>query len=337
MPIQYESILDEASAVRSSAGLFDVSHMGRVHVEGPAAGSFLNCILSIDVPRLRLGRGSYNVICDQQGGIIDDCIVYRRSEDRFLVIPNASNTAAVLEWFDRWVPGQEPVRIENITASYVMIALQGPLAVSILARLTSADLSAIRPFAAVEAQVLGIDTLIARTGYTGEDGFELILPSEHGADVWDALVGKGAVPCGLGARDVLRLEAGLLLHGNDIDTTTNPYEAGLDRFVVPDREGYVAGEALRQIRDQGVARRLVGFRMLERGIPRHGYTINNERRQIGIVTSGGHSRTLDRNIGMGYVPTGNSGVGTRFQVDIRGRPTEAEVTSLPFYSRKKVT
>ena len=335
MPIQYASILGEARAVRSKAGIFDVSHMGRVKIQGPAADTFLDHVLSVNVPRVRTGRARYNVICDEDGGIIDDCILYRRGEEGFLLIPNAGNTATVLEWLSRWAPEQNKVRIEDITAEYAMIAHQGPQAARMLADLTSADLSAMKPFAAVETQVAGVDTLLARTGYTGEDGFELILPQEASDQVWKLLTEKGAVPCGLGARDVLRLEAGLLLHGNDMDTSSNPYEAGLDRFVDPDRDGYIAGHALRRIRDQGVNRRLVGFNILGRGIPRHGYPITDGPHRIGQVTSGGHSPTLDRSIGMGYVPIDYSAVGSRFQIDIRGRPVEAEVTALPFYSRRR--
>ena len=335
MPIQYSGILAEARAVRSEAGLFDVSHMGRVDIWGPGAASFLNRVLSFDVPALRVGRARYNVVCNQEGGIIDDCIVYRREEERFLLIPNASNTPAVLEWISRWVPGEDEVRIEDVTARYVMIAHQGPGAEAMLQGLTPADLSSLRIFRAIETQVAGADTLLARTGYTGEDGFELILPREAGAEVWTTLMDRGAVPCGLGSRDVLRLEAGLLLHGNDMDTSTNPYEAGLDRFMAPDREGYVPGDALRRIHQQGVSRRLAGFAVVGRGIPRHGYALMDGSRQIGEVSSGGHSSTLDRSIGMGYVPTGYSTAGSRFQVDIRGRLVDVEVTALPFYSRRR--
>ena len=335
MPIQYSGILAEARAVRSEAGLFDVSHMGRVDIRGPGAATFLNRVLSVDVPGLRVGRARYNVICNQEGGIIDDCIVYRREDEQFLLIPNASNTPTVLEWLARWTPGEDQVRIEDVTARYVMIAHQGPRADAMLESLTSSDLSSLRPFRAIETQVAGTDTLLARTGYTGENGFELILPREAGAEVWMALVDRGAVPCGLGARDVLRLEAGLLLHGNDMDTSTNPYEAGLDRFVAPDREGYVPGEALRRIHQQGVNRQLVGFVMVGRGIPRHGYPLMDGSSRIGEVSSGGHSPSLDRGIGLGYVPTGCSTAGSRFHVDIRGRLVEAEVTTLPFYSRRK--
>ncbi len=338
MPVQYSSILDEARAVRSRAGLFDVSHMGRVEFRGPDAASVLDRALSVNVPKLRMGRARYNVICDQAGGIIDDCIVYRREEQRFLLIPNSANTAAVLAWVSPPASSSDEVEIREVTADVAMIAHQGPEAVSMLAGLTEVDLSSMRPFAAVETKVAGVETLLARTGYTGEDGFELMVPSEAAPEVWRKLMDRGAVPCGLGARDVLRLEAGLLLHGNDMDTSTNPYEAGLDKFVDPDREGYAVGEALRRARDagnEGASRRLVGFNVLGRGIARHGYTITDGAEKIGEVTSGSHSPTLDRSIGLGYVPTGFSTEGSRIHVDVRGRLVEAEVTRLPFYSRKR--
>ena len=335
MPIQYTSILDEARTVRSKAGLFDVSHMGRVEFRGADAAMVLDRTLSVNVPKMRRGRARYNVICDESGGIIDDCIVYRREEQRFLLIPNAANTAAVLDWVTPPTSESDAVEIEEVTANVAMIALQGPQAVSMLAGLTESDVSSMRPFAAAEAEVAGVATLLARTGYTGEDGFELMMPSDAAPDIWRRLMVRGAVPCGLGARDVLRLEAGLLLHGNDMDTSTNPYEAGLEKFVDPDREGYAAGEALRRARDQGSSRRLVGFNMLGRGIARHGYTISDGSERIGEVTSGSHSPTLDRSIGLGYVPTGFSAEGSRIHVDVRGRLVEAEVTPLPFYSRKR--
>ena len=335
MPVQYASILAEARAVRSGAGLFDVSHMGRVDIDGPGAGAFLDRLLSVNVPKLRIGRARYNVICAEDGGIIDDCIVYRRGEERFLLIPNAGNRPAVLEWLKRWAPSRDEARIEDVTERFAMIAHQGPQAEDMLQGLTPADLSAVRPFHAIDAEIAGVKTLVARTGYTGEDGFELILPSESARDIWRKLADRGAVPCGLGARDTLRMEAGLLLHGNDMDTSTNPYEAGLDRFVDPDREGYVARESLTRIRDGGPDRRLVGFQMLERGIPRHGYRIIDGARELGLVTSGGPSPSLDMNIGLGYVPSDYSTPGSRFQVDIRGRSPGAEVVSLPFYSRRR--
>ncbi|MBM3948467.1 MAG: glycine cleavage system aminomethyltransferase GcvT [SAR202 cluster bacterium] len=336
MPVQYTSILDEARAVRMKAGLFDVSHMGRVTIEGAGAATLLSRVFSSSPTAVKVGRGRYGVICTPEGGILDDCILYRRAEQRFLLVPNASNADPVVEWLRRWGSGVSDARIAVITPSLAMVALQGPVAASMLQGLTSADLSTLRTFSFVEEKDKGADSIVARTGYTGEDGFELMVPSGNVAGVWKVLMERGATPCGLGARDVLRLEAGLPLHGNDIGLTTNPYEAGLERFVDPDREGYVAGTGLRQIRDTGPSRKLVGFKLLGRsGITRHGYPIMDGSKPIGEVTSGGYSPTLDMNIGMGYVPKSYAAPGTRFAVDVRGRLAEAEVAPLPFYHRRR--
>ena len=334
MPVQYGSIIEESMAVRNGTGLFDVSHMGRLDIAGPGAASLLNATLSVNIDRLGMGRARYNVICDESGGIIDDCIVYRRGRERFLLVPNASNTIAVTEWLEKWTLDESGVNMRNVTAEVAMIACQGPDAENTLQRLTDFDLSLsnLRPFRGRSMTICGAACYVGRTGYTGEDGFEIMAPSDDAPSVWQALVEIGAVSCGLAARDVLRLEAGLLLHGNDMDTSVNPYEAGIGRFVEPDREEYVAGEALRRIRDEGVSRKLVGFRMEGRGIARHGYRILDGGSAIGEVSSGGPSPTLDLNIGMGYLPVAYSEPGTRIEIEIRGRPVAAQVTDLPFYA-----
>ena len=333
MPVRYDSIIREAEAVRTNAGLFDVSHMGRVEFEGPGAASLLDSVLSVNVRAMRPGRAHYNLICNPDGGIIDDCIVYRLAEQSFLLIPNASNTDAVLDWIESRRQDHEDTAITNVTADIAMIACQGPRARDMVAQLATSDISRIRPFRARTTTVNGVEAFLARTGYTGEDGFEIMLPSESAPAMWESLMELGAAACGLGARDVLRLEAGLLLHGNDMDTSINPYEAGLDRFVDPDRAGYAAGDALRAIRDEGVSRKIAAFRMTERGIARPGYSIMDGEDRIGAVTSGGPSPTLDTNIGLGYVPIAYSEPGTRIAIEIRGRPVEAEITTLPFYRR----
>ena len=339
MPVRYGSILDEARAVRARVGLFDVSHMGRVEIDGADAGGLLNAVLSVDARKMGVGRGRYNLVCDDDGGVIDDCIAYRRGKTRFLLVPNASNTDAVL---DRLFSAKErggaglDVGVRNVTAETAMIACQGPRAQDALQPLTDRDLSEIPPFRVRAARVNGARALVARTGYTGEDGFEIVTPSEDAAALWQALAdGAGATACGLGARDVLRLEAGLPLHGNDIDVSTNPYEAGLGRFVDPDRDGYPPGAALRRLRDAPPSRQLVGFAMSARGVARRGYPILRDGRRIGEVTSGGPSPTLDLNIGMGYLASAHSEPGTRIEIEIRGRPVEARVVALPFYRREK--
>ena len=335
MPVRYDSIIREVEAVRTNAGLFDVSHMGRVEFEGPGAASLLDSVLSVNVRAMRPGRAHYNVICDRSGGVIDDCIVYRLADRRFLLIPNASNTDAVLDWIESLRPNHEDTSITNVTPDIAMIACQGPNARDMVAQLAESDISRIRPFRARTVTVNGVEAFLARTGYTGEDGFEIMLPGESAPAMWESLMELGASACGLGARDVLRLEAGLLLHGNDMDTSVNPYEAALDRFVDPDRDGYAAGDALRAIRDAGVSRKIAAFTMVERGIARPGYSIMDGEERVGQVTSGGPSPTLDTNIGLGYVPIAYSEPGTRIAVEIRGRPVQAEITTLPFYRRSR--
>ncbi len=333
MPIQYQSILQEARAVRANVGLFDVSHMGRLKIQGSGAAPLLSRVLSVGAISMRPGRARYCLICDEGGGIIDDCIVYRNAEEDFLLIPNAANTAAVTSWLDRWNTKPDTVCITNVTTETAMIAVQGPQSIPLLNEVTQDDISDVLPFRTIQTRIDGADAMLAHTGYTGEDGFEAIVSAKDAPRIWNLLAEKGAASCGLGARDVLRLEAGLLLHGNDMSVDTNPYEAGLERFIRPDRKGYVAREALLQARDNGVARKLVGFVMTGRGIARHGHAICSEGTQVGEVTSGSHSPLLDRNIGLGYVPADLAEVGTPLQIDIRGRLVDAEVTSIPFYVR----
>ena len=335
MPIQYQSILQEARAVRTNIGLFDVSHMGRLTIQGSGAAPLLSRVLSVGAISMRPGRARYCLICNEDGGIIDDCIVYRNDDEDFLLIPNAANTDKVISWLDRWNTRPDSVSITNVTADTAMIAVQGPQSIPILNKVAADDISSVLPFNTVETQIDSKEAMLAHTGYTGEDGFEVIVSAEDAARIWMLLVDEGAASCGLGSRDVLRLEAGLLLHGNDMSEDTNPYEAGLERFVRPDRRGYVAREALLRARDNGVERKLVGFVMKGRGIARHGYAICDDGRQLGEVTSGGPSSLLDRNIGLGYVPAEFSDVGTRLQIDIRGRLIDAEITSLPFYVRSR--
>ncbi len=338
MPVQYaDGILSEVRAVRENAGMFDVSHMARFQFVGPEAVAFLDRMLAADVAGLRQGRARYHVICNERGGIIDDAIVYRITEDQCLLVANAGNADAVREFL---VPAaqQNPdggVFFADLSDEVAMIAVQGPNAVEIVDRLCPLPASSVRPFRVRRAEVAGIPSRIARTGYTGEDGFEIMPPSGRAAELWNVLEAEGVAPAGLGARDVLRLEAGLMLHGNDMTAENNPYEAGLECFTFIDTPGYVAGEALGAIRDAGTPRVITGFRMVGRGIPRHGLPVMKDGHQVGIVTSGTHSPTLDANIGMGYVDRGLSGEGTRFEIDVRGRLVEAEVVPLPFYSRRR--
>ncbi len=336
MPVQYTSILDEARAVRTKAGIFDVSHMGRMLIRGPDAKALLNRVLSPDIPGLRIRRARYGLICNEEGGIIDDAIVYRLGRERYMLVPNASNADAVADWVERWRRPDDDVEIAVVTETLAMIAHQGPAAQMMLMTLTDHDVSTLRLFRTVEIEVAGASAIVARTGYTGEDGFEIMVPSSDARRVWQSLCDAGATPCGLGSRDVLRLEAGLPLHGNDIDVSVNPFEAGLDRFVHLDREEYVARDVLLRIRDEGTARRLIGFSMVGRGIARQGQGLYAGGEQVGRVTSGSFSPTLDMAIGMGYVREDFSDLGAPLQVDIRGRMVDAEVEMLPFYAERQV-
>lgn len=335
MPVQYSSILDEVRTVRNGSGLFDVSHMGRLRFNGAGAAAFLDRFLSASVPSLAIGQGKYNLICNTEGGIIDDAVVYRLAEERFLLVVNASNTQAVLEWIGPELKKAKDVSFQNITADFAMIAFQGPNAPRIMQGFTTADLSQLKQFRCVETKVKDKDALLCRTGYTGEDGFEIILASQEAESFWLRLMDKGAKPCGLGARDVLRLEAALLLHGNDMTTAINPFESGLEKFVFLDKEDYIPGPALRKIKEKGVLHKLVGFELLDKGIARHGYPILKDGKQLGNVTSGTFSPTLDKSIGMGYVPVALASPGTELQIDLRGKIMEARVVPLPFYSRKR--
>jgi aminomethyltransferase len=335
MPVSYPAgILAEVRAVRTSAGMFDVSHMGRLRVRGASAARFLDTVCSADVSGLVTGRSKYHLICNERGGIIDDAIVYRLADDECLLVVNAGNKVAVLDWL---LPKARAagVDIRDTSAEFAMVAVQGPVALSVLDALSGGSASGIRPFRIGTIVIDRCAMLAGRTGYTGEDGFEVMPPASSSVVIWDRLSAAGVQPCGLGARDVCRLEAGLMLHGVDMTVDNNPFEAGLDRFVHLDSPGYVAARALRRLRDQGPARSIAGFRMLDRAIPRHGYAIFTARRQVGIVTSGTHSPTLDADIGMGYVDRAFSTPGTRIEIDVRGRPVGAETVPLPFYSRRR--
>ena len=332
MPVQYSGILNEVRKVREGSGMFDVSHMGRLELSGEGAELLLNRVLSVDVSSLDVGRAKYNVICDDQGGIIDDCIVYRKV-GQYLLIPNASNRETVIDWLTANMSDDIEVKLDDISCSTVMVALQGPLSMSIISKHTTTDLTKLRPFSAVNVNAFGVEVFIARTGYTGEDGLEIIAASDSGPMIWKILEDSGATPCGLGARDVLRLEAGLLLHGTDMDRSVNPYEAGLDFFVSNDRPEYIARDTLDSIREEGIARRIIGLVVDGKSVARHGCSIICEGEKVGEISSGSPSPTLSQNIGMGYVPVDLTKPGTKLDIDIRGKMTQATVVDLPFYKR----
>jgi len=332
MPVQYSGIIDEVKSVRSNCGIFDVSHMGRLKITGASATAFLNKILSVDVSKLKTNRARYGVICNDSGGIIDDCIVYKFDAEHFLLVPNASNKKSVIDWLHQLV-NDEKITITDITDQQAMIALQGPKAIEIMNIHIGKDISQLKMFEFIEDSINGINLMIARTGYTGEDGVEIFVPESSASKIWETLTNDGAKPCGLGSRDLLRLEAGLLLHGNDIDLTTNPYEAGLGRFVNCDKNDYIAGDALRKIRSEGVNRKLLGLYISGNRVARKGYPLIYKDKDVGCITSGNYSPTLDRNIALGYVQTGLIENNKDLKCDIRGQLANLEVTRLPFYSR----
>ena len=335
MPLQFQGILAEARAVRSVSGLFDVSHMGRIWIKGPQATDLLDWVVTANVPAMSLNRARYTLVCTEKGGILDDGIVYRLDQEEYLLVCNAANREAVWRWLVRWRDDRFPgTELDDRTTEVSMIAFQGPRTPEVMERLAPGLAEKLRPFQSAATQVAGIPALVGRTGYTGEDGFEVMPAATDAPDLWQRLQETGAAPCGLGARDVLRLEAGLLLHGTDMDSQSNPFEAGLDRFVYMDKES-VCSAALRQVVEQGVQRKLTGFKMVGRGVARHGYPIVRDGVTVGEVTSGSYSPTLDRYIGLGYVSVELANPGSRFAVDVRGKLVEAESVALPFYSRRR--
>lgn len=339
MPVQYPAgIKGEHLAVRSAAGLFDVSHMGEFEVRGPDALDLVQAITTNDASRVEVGQAQYSAMVDASGGILDDLIIYRFA-DRWMLVVNASNRAKDWAWLSRHAEGRD-VEIEDRSDDVGLIALQGPSSRAILSSLTDTDLDQIGYYRFAEGAVAGIEGVISATGYTGEDGFELYLPAEGSAAVWRALLeagrDSGLVPAGLGARDSLRLEMGYALYGNDLDEDHTPLEAGLGWITKLDKGDFVGREALRAQKERGVDRRLVGLRLLERGFPRPGYDIAREGEVGGRVTSGTSSPSLGDGIAMGYVPTAWSKAGTELQVVIRGKPVAAVVQRPPFYAEGSI-
>ncbi len=343
MPVWYEGIIPEHNAVREAVGMFDTSHMGRVFAEGPDTEDFLNYVVTNDVSRLTLDKGLYTVMCNPSGGIVDDLILYELAEDRFLIVYNASNREKDFGWLSSNTKGFD-VKLSDVSDDVAMIAVQGPRAEETLQKITEEDLSGVGRFEIKDVEISGCDGKAARTGYTGEDGFEVFVLDTPLDDpgkalrVWNDLVEAGAKPCGLGARDSLRLEAGLSLYGNDIDDSTNPLEAGLRWVVKFKKPGYFVGKrALQNVQEEGVSKTLVGIMMEERGIPRHGYEImNSEEEPIGVVTSGGMSPTLGVGIAMGYVPPEYKELGTKVMVKIRRNLAGGKIVKHhPFYDESK--
>jgi aminomethyltransferase len=336
MPVQYEGILAEHAAVRERAGLFDVSHMGEVIFRGPKALESLQRLFTNDLARCADGQAQYGVLCRESGGIVDDVVVYRRSAEDLLVCVNAANRQKDFDWLHGHAFGADVV---NESEAWAQLALQGPRAAEIVQKLTSVRLSSVGTYRFTEGEVAGIRCTLARTGYTGEDGFELFCASAQGPRLWAALLEAGAaeraVPCGLGARDSLRLEMAYRLYGNDMDDTTTPLEAGLGWVVKLDKGDFVGRDALLKQKEAGLSKKLVGFVLTEPGIPRHGHAVLQDGKPVGTVTSGTKSPSLGTSVGLAYVPPALAAEGSTFAVDIRGRAVAARVVKTPFYSKKK--
>jgi aminomethyltransferase len=341
MPLQYTGIVDEHQAVRTAAGLFDASHMGELVLRGEFAGHVVDYLITNDAKRLVEGQALYTCACNERGTILDDLIVYRRGHDDWLVVCNASNLGKMSAHFGRAAAGH--CDFEDVSASTSLMALQGPRAFDVLARLggDGETLATLVPFHMRAATLAGIGCSVGRTGYTGEDGVEIFCAWTDAPVVWRALLAAGRPlglkPAGLGARDTLRLEARLSLYGNDIDETTDPLEAGLGWVVKLDKGDFIGRAALAEIKARLPVRAFVGFEMVGRGVARHGYVLRDEldEREVGVCTSGSPGPTVGKSIGLGYLPAAMSRVGTRFLVDCRGKSIEAVVAKTPFYKRAK--
>jgi len=321
MPVQYEGVIQEHRAVRTDAGAFDVSHMGEIEVEGPQAHAFLQSVLSNDLDRIAPGEAQYTLLTNERGGMVDDLIAYRLGEFRYLLVVNASNKDADFRWLkEREVRGSE---VTDVSADHGLIAVQGPRAIARL------GLEPATPFTFSEEKIDGLEVMVNRTGYTGEDGCELLCMTDDAVALWDAVLERGAVPIGLGARDTLRLEVCYPLHGNDIGPDTDAISAGLGWVCALGKE-FTGVEVLRRVKEEGPKRKLVAFVMDEAAIPRHGMPIEGG----GEVTSGSHSPMLDIGIGMGYVPTAQAAPDTKLTIDVRGKPRAGHVVKKPIYKRE---
>jgi aminomethyltransferase len=329
MPVQYDGIREEHLRVRSSCGVFDVSHMGEIETEGPQAVELLQRLLSNDVSKIQIGGAQYSCLCREDGGVLDDLFTYRLGEARYLTVTNAANHQRDLEWFEAHAVEFEAEVRDRIDA-YAMLAVQGPQARQIVQRLTDGELPP--RFKTAELPVAGCPTLVCGTGYTGEDGVELLMSPEHARKVWDALIGGGAGRAGLGARDTLRLEVNYCLYGNDLTEERTPIEAGLG-WCVKEDTGFVGSEACRRVREEGPTERLEPFVMTGPGIPRQGNPVVASGDQVGEVTSGTMSPSLEIGIGMGYVRAEVAEPGTAIEIDVRGKLRPAEIREGPLYAK----
>jgi len=337
MPIWYQGITHEHEAVRNRVGLFDVSHMGEFVLHGPDALPNLRRLLTNDAALLQDGQAQYSLLVNEDGGTVDDLLVYRMAEDVFLLVVNAANIGKDLAWLTAHLEGD--VKLDDRSADTALVALQGPLAPAVLARLTPLSVWTLPYYGFQRGDVAGTQALVSRTGYTGEDGFEIMVAAEEASELWSRLLQAGAehdlVPAGLGARDSLRIEASMPLYGHELDDATSALEAGLGFFVKLDKPHMLGMERLRREKEGALTRKLMGFELIERGVPRQGYAVLSDGAPVGVVTSGLLSPTLGRPIGMGYVAPDLASVGNELDVDVRGRPVRARLVRRPFYKRAR--
>ncbi|HEV8660346.1 MAG TPA: glycine cleavage system aminomethyltransferase GcvT, partial [Thermoanaerobaculia bacterium] len=334
LPVQYSGIIEEHQAVRTNVGVFDVSHMGEITVRGKQALELLQKSTCNNVGKLDDGRAQYNGLLYPTAGFVDDLWVGRRGENDYLLVVNAANSDKDFEWLSDCAKGMD-VEVRNVSDDYALLALQGPNAQRILQPLTNIDLSQLKYYRFSKAKIDGAHGMISRSGYTGEDGFEIFLSPDDAPRIMRKLIDAGVKPCGLGARDTLRLEAKMALYGNDIDHSTTPIEADLAWIVKLEKGDFMGREVLEREKNEGPRRKLVGFEMIDRGIARHGYPIVEGGEEIGVVTSGTHSPTLKKPIGLAYLPLDKSAQGSEFTILVRGKETRARVVPTPFYKRAK--
>ncbi|MCM3571850.1 glycine cleavage system aminomethyltransferase GcvT [Mesobacillus subterraneus] len=340
LPVQFSSIKEEHEAVRTKAGLFDVSHMGEIEVKGPDSLDYLQKMMTNDVSKLKNGGAQYTAMCYETGGTVDDLLIYKLEDEHYLLVVNASNIEKDFDWMQDHLEGN--VKIENLSEGMAQLALQGPLAEGVLQKLAKGhDLSTIGFFKfSEEVDLNGKKALVSRTGYTGEDGFEVYCDAGDAVSLWKEIIeaGKeeGVIPCGLGARDTLRFEANLALYGQELSSEISPLEAGIGFAVKLNKEAdFIGKEALKQQKEDGLPRKLVGIEMIDRGIPRHGYPVYKGDTQIGEVTTGTQSPTLKKNIGLALIDAKETELGNEVEVEIRGKRLKAAVSATPFYKRDK--
>ena len=330
MPVTYEGIREEHSAVRTHAGVFDVSHMGEVEVEGPGALAFLQRVLSNDVAKIEIGGAQYSCLCQEDGGVIDDLFAYRLGGDRYLIVTNAANHETDLAWLGRQSRGVDVI-VRDVADRYAMLAVQGPHARPVLSSALGIQLPP--RFHVFHVQVGRRPALACGTGYTGEDGVELLIDPEVAAPIWAELLDAGVVPCGLGARDTLRLEVCFPLHGNELSPERNPIEAGLG-WCCMEETGFVGSEAIARARAEGTAETLVAFKLADKGIPREGNPVLHGGAEVGVVTSGTFAPSLELGAGMAYVNSELAEVGTEIEIDVRGKHRPARIASKPLYAKR---